>query len=248
MSIALGSHLRTSKTNFFLTSPEFSVFLFPPNSSIASLLNLSKLNVFSYYLSNGSKFLNWPISTNFYTNAGWIPFLNKPTKAISLYPESSFQVTNSDQKSSSNLFPCFNLVNLSIAWVWVSVDMKNYTISSAIFSQESKGGLLVMVDILSSPLVLFYSFWKGKNFLIWVSVHCWAQLSFSPLIFPKAILILSHFFEILLLWKNSVILRHQALTSSGFLSKSLGSFVLLLAGLSAKSFLTSFMKVWTFVA
>ena len=165
-SIALGSYLRMSKTSFFFISPEFSKLLLLPNSSITSLLNLSKLNAFLYHSFNESEFLIWPISTNFRTNARWTPFLNKPTKATLLYPESSFQVTNSNQKSLSNLFPCFNLVNLLIAWVWVSVDMKNYAISSAIFSQVSKGGLWVIVDISSSPLVPFHSFWKGRNFLI----------------------------------------------------------------------------------
>ena len=129
---------------------------------------------------------------------------------------SSFQVINSDQKSSSNLFPCFNLVNLSIAWVWVSVDIKNCAILPIICSQVSNRGLLVMINMLRSSLVSFHSFWKSRNFLIWVSAHYLAQLSFSPLIFPKAILILSHSFEISLLWKNNIILLHQALTSSRF--------------------------------
>jgi len=66
--------------------------------------------------------------------------------------------------------------------------------------------------------------------------------------FPKAILILSHFLEISLLWKNKVILQHQALTLSGFPLKSSGSFIHLLVGLSAKSFLTSSMKFWILVA
>ena len=201
----IGSCLWMSKTSFFSIFSKFSKLFLSLNSLIAFLLDLSKLNTFLYQLSKESEFLDWPTSTSFYASARWTPFLNKPTKVTLLYLESSFQIINFDQKSSSSQFSCFSLVSFSIVWVWVSIDMKNYAILSTIFSQVSKGGLLVIVDISSSLLVPFYSFWKSRNFLICVSVQCLTWLSFPPLIFPKAILILSHSFEISLLWKNSVI-------------------------------------------
>lgn len=98
------------------------------------------------------------------------------------------------------MFSCFNLVNFLIAWVCVSVNMKNWAILLAICSYVSNGGLLVMTKILRSLLsfrpVPFYSFWKGKNFLIYTSVHCWAWFSFPPFIFLK------------LSWSFSILLRY----------------------------------------
>jgi len=86
----IGSCLWMFKTSFFFIFPKFSKLFLLPNFSIASLLDLSKLNTFLYQLSKESEFLDWPISTSFYASARWTPFLNKRTKAILLYLESSF--------------------------------------------------------------------------------------------------------------------------------------------------------------
>ena len=72
--LQLGSRLGMSKTNFFFTSPEFSIFFLSPNSSITSLLDLSKLNAFSYHSSNVSQTSFGHISTKYST----IPTVSKP--------------------------------------------------------------------------------------------------------------------------------------------------------------------------
>ena len=110
----IGSCLWMSKTSFFFIFPKFSKLFLPPNSLIASFLDFSKLNTFLYQLSKESEFLDWPTSTSFYASARWTPFLNKPTKTTLLYPESSFQIINFDQKSSSSQF--FDCVGLSFRW------------------------------------------------------------------------------------------------------------------------------------
>ena len=126
--------------------------------------------------------------------------------------------------------------------------MKNCAILFVICFQVLNRGLLVIINMSRSSLISFHSFWKGRNFLICISVYCWAQLFFLSLTFSKAISILSYSFKISLLWKNNIILWYQALTSSGLPLTLSGSFIFLLASLLVKSFLTFSMKFCILVA
>ena len=118
--------------------------------------------------------------------------------------------------------------------------MKNSPISLLISFHEVKGGLFFIVStsssIPSSKLLFFHSSWNDKNFLIWISAHHCALLSFPFLIFPSAILIRSHLSLMPLLWKYMVMCQYYALTSSGFPLKSSGSFAFLVVCPMLRSF------------